>query len=518
MPQRLRGYLSFSAAALVLLTIFGMNLRFASPFVRSWDEVDFVLAVDRFDLLAMQPHFPGYPYFIAGAKLVHAWVTDPVKSLIGWNAALACSSAVPIALMARRYIGIGAALWAVVLIQSMPYMWLMGSRTMSECAGIAVLWWYLWGVRMAADRPQSNIRLGAALLLFSLLMGIRVSYFPFGLALLVLLIYQYRSAASRRIGLRRLSLSIVAAAGAQLIWIGGLAMSEGTLQGFWRLSMAFISGHFSEWGGGAASAGVPLGTRFATLVLDHLVQDVLLSRSAALGTIYGCLTALTVYGLWRLGSGNRAVIADKEYGKWLLACLAAYGIWVLFGQNIEKPRHIAPIAGPLLLLVYIAAMKTADSLKRTSGSSQSRLWNQAAAAAILLASAAVIIVQLNVGVRLLKLQAEQKPAVYQLNDYMESMEQPLVLYTWEETRVLGYLEAEYEHRKVYTYDYFKAIEQPESGRRVFLTDHVLNGFLEQNADMARDAVPVAYFASDDLFDPVYSRITLYEWKKRDSAE
>lgn len=517
MPQRSLRYLSYSAAAIAVLTLFGLNLRFASPFLRSWDEVDFVLAADRFDLLAMQPHFPGYPYFIAGAKLVHVWVTDPVKSLIGWNAALACSSFIPIALLARRYVNVNAALWSTVAIQSMPYMWLMGSRPMSECAGIAVLWWYLWSVRMAADRPHSIPRLGAALVIFSLLMGIRVSYFPFGLALLVLLIYQYRRESNKRIGLRRLALAITAAAGAQLIWIGGLAMSEGTLQGFWNLSMAFIAGHFSEWGGGVASAQVPLGTRFVTLVYDHLIRDVLFSRSAVLGALYGCLIALTGCGIWKLGSSRRTIAVDGlKHHKWLLIVLAAYGGWVLLGQNIEKPRHIAPIAGPLMLLVYVSALKTAHWLKLTSVTGSERLWNKANAAVIHLTLAAVVIVQSIAGAQLLKLQAEQRPAVYQLNDYLESIEQPLVLYTWEETRVLGYLQADYEHRKVYTYDYFQAITSSETEQRVYLTDHVLNGFLAQNKAAGLDVVPVAHFTSDDRFDPVYSEITVYEWKKRDS--
>ncbi|WP_337099726.1 hypothetical protein [Paenibacillus sp. YIM B09110] len=515
MKQRSLRYFLYGAPIIAVLTLFVMNLWFASPFVRSWDEVDFVLAVDRFDLLAMQPHFPGYPYFIAGAKLLHTWMSDPVKSLINWNAALACSSAIPIALLARRYISGITAIWVSVAVQTMPYLWLMGSRPMSECAGIAVLWWFLWSIRMAADRPESNLRLGVAIVSFSLLMGIRVSYFPFGLALLLLLVYQYRSEANRRIGLRRLSLALIAAAGAQMIWIGGLAMSEGTLEGFWNLSMAFVAGHFSEWGGGVASAQVPFGTRVVTLVYDHLIREVLLSRSVVLGAIYGCLIALTGCGIWRLGSNRRRSVVDGlKHHEWLLIVLAAYGGWVLLGQNIEKPRHIAPIAGPLMLLVYVSALKAAHWLRRTSESGrEQQLWDKVNAAAIQLTLTAVVIVQFIAGAQLLELQAEQRPSIYQLDDYMETIEEPFVLYTWEETRVLGYLQAEYEHRKVYTLDYFHAIASSETERRVFLTDHVLKGFLAQNKNAGMNVVPVAYISSDNRFDPVYSEITLYEWKR-----
>ncbi|MDQ8734287.1 nucleoporin-interacting protein [Paenibacillus sp. LHD-38] len=508
--HRLVRRISISAAIIALLFIFCFNLFFSSTFVRSWDEVDFVLAVDRYDLLAMQPHFPGYPYFIAGAKLVHEWVTDPVQSLIIWNAMLALSAAFPITLLARRYIGLVPAVWAAVGVQSLPYLWLMGSRPMSECAGIAVLWWYLWSVRWAADRPKSNARLGTALLLFSVLMGIRLSYFPFGIALVLLLVFQFTSLTDSRNRLRRLVMAIAAAGGAQLIWIGGLIQSEGTLQGFWKLSLAFVSGHFSEWGGGVADSKVPLGTRFVTLIADHLIRDVWFSRSSALAVLYLLLLALMGFGMWRLRGYIRDATADRKFGKWLWVCLAAYGVWVLLGQNIEKPRHIAPIAGPMLLVLYAAALKTAALLNRASGDIRRWKWDKTAAA-IYLALAAVIAVQIAVGAQLLKLQAEQKPAVYQLNDYMEALNQPFVLYTWEETRVLRYLKAGYEHRKILTFDYFHSLSQTGARQRIFLTDHVLNGFLQQNANAGSQVIPVAKFVSDDLFDPVYSRITLYEW-------
>ncbi|MCA0753554.1 hypothetical protein KP806_00705 [Paenibacillus sp. N4] len=511
-------YFSISAACIAILMLFVLNLHYASPFVRSWDEVDFVLAVDRFDLLAMQPHFPGYPYFIAGAKLIHLWLEDPVQSLIVWNAALAGSAAVPIALLARKYIVAGAAAWVPVCVLSLPYLWLMGSRPMSECAGIAVLWWYLWSVRCAADRPRSNVRLGVALLLFSILMGIRLSYFPFGMALLLLLIFQYRSAPEGSGRLRRLLLALAAGAGAQLVWIGGLVLSEGTLQGFWQLSMAFVAGHFSEWGGGIVSVKMPIGLRFVTLFSDHLIRDVWLSRSAVLAACYGLLIFATGFGIIRLRGGGRQTFSVPKYAGWLLICLAAYAVWVLLGQNIEKPRHIAPVAGPLLLMLFAAALRTAQVLKRPAEESRRSRWNRAAATAIQLSVAAVAAVQVITGLQQLELQAGQQPAVYQLNNYMKEIEEPLVLYTWEETRVLGYLQTDYEHRKVYTFDYFYSLAQADTGRRIFLTDHVLSGFLKQNEASASQVVPVAHFVSDPLLDPVYSEITLYEWKRQDEPK
>ncbi|MNG25259.1 hypothetical protein D3C84_1100880 [compost metagenome] len=105
--------------------------------------------------------------------------------------------------------------------------------------------------------------------------------------------------------------------------------------------------------------------------------------------------------------------------------------------------------------------------------------------------------------------------MYQLNDYMNSLQQPLVLYTWEETRVLHYLQAGYENRKILTFDYFQSLTQSSGGPRIYITNHVLEGFQQQNAEVGEQAIPVAQFMSNELFDPVYSRITLYEWIRPD---
>ncbi|BBI31341.1 hypothetical protein [Cohnella abietis] len=507
-----RGIMLFAAVA-VLIGLFLANLTLASPFVRSWDEVDFVFALDRYDLLAMQPHFPGYPYFIAGATILHQWISDPVKALITLNALLALSSAIPIALLAKRYMRLQTAAWASVWILTMPYLWLMGSRPMSECAGIAVLWWFLWSVREAAEKPRSTWRHAVALLLFSLLMGIRLSFFPFGIGLVLLWLHQYRSFAGYRARIARLILSIVSAIGAQLIWVSGLVMSEGTLGGFWKLSNAFVAGHFSEWGGGITAAEMSLPARIVKLIASNLITDVLLSRSIVIGAFCFVLLLLIVWGLGLLREKKPESGAELRYGLWLGICVAAYVLWALLGQNIEKPRHIAPIAGPLMLAFYILAIRTSQSLTQSVTATRSKYLFIAVGRGICFTLAAVVISQIVHGANLLKMQANEKPAVYQMHEYMDELKQPLIVYTWEETRVLQYLHADYEHRRILTFNYFNALADANPERKVLLTDHVLEGFYLQNASIRDYVDPIAQFSSSSLFDPVYSQITLYEWKK-----
>ncbi|WP_127580362.1 hypothetical protein [Paenibacillus koleovorans] len=518
-----RHVLTFGAAALaiaVLAASFYYSLQYAAPWARSWDEVDFALALDRFDLLAMQPHFPGYPYYILGGLFLHRWISDPVLALSAFNAAMALLSALPITLLARRVVGLPSGLLIAALLSTTPYLWLMAARPMSECAGIAALWWCLWSVRESLERPESRARHLVALVCFSLLMGIRLSFFPFGLLLVLLWGRRYRaSKTSNSIRNRRLLASVGAAGLLQLIWVGGLAMSEGSPAGFWKLSAAFVEGHFSEWGGGVVATPMPFLERVLHLFGSNLIGDAMLARSTGAGGLLLALIVLLAVA-WRMqkkaGVGesysasqpasNSSASNDRRFFIWLAGAAAFYALWALFGQNIEKPRHIAPIVGPLLFLLYVGVFRTGAAYW------QSR---RLALMPIALFATAISLLSLQLvhGERLLQQQAGEEPAVYQLHRYLESQTTPFRLYTWEETRVLQYAGAEYEHARIYTYPYFRSAAEGLEGRRILLTDHVVGGFRSQGYDISSQLREVAEFRSNSLFEPVYSRIKLYEYRE-----
>ena len=58
-----------SLASILILFLF--QLSHINVFAATWDQVDYSLALERFDIMAMQPHFPGYPYFILGGLFIH---------------------------------------------------------------------------------------------------------------------------------------------------------------------------------------------------------------------------------------------------------------------------------------------------------------------------------------------------------------------------------------------------------------------------------------------------------------
>nr|WP_275589170.1 glycosyltransferase family 39 protein [Paenibacillus sacheonensis] len=510
----------------------------------------------------MQPHFPGYPYFVMGAMALRRLAGSPSDAYILLNILLTGLSAVPIWLLARRRLTRPWAMLAVLLTITSPYTWLQAERPMSEAAGIAVLWWFLWSWQRAMER-RSWPRLTAVLFLFGVLIGVRLSYAAFGLGLVWLLgvaIADWRGE-KRRLW-PRLAAFAALACGFQLLWLAGLALSEGGAAGFIRLGAAFIAGHFGQWGGGVTSAGgdVSFAARVLRFAGDNVLWTGMFARSTALLAAAAALLFAAVLSAGAAprpprGSASAGARPAARAAAWMrrpglagaLAALAgAYGAWALLAQNIDKPRHITPLIGVmwLLLALLCAAAPPARPAAPTSPAPP----GEAAAAqrpapepadpgagahargermrcalrfAGALAAAGVIALQAAQGGGLVAKQADELPAVYQLDQGLRQMaaEKPdrrMVVYDWEETRVLQYLHTPVTNRRIETYAYFLADVQADPGATILLTDHVLRGFEEQAGPLADHVEPIAVYRSNSLFEPVYDRITLYRWRNSPS--
>ena len=172
-----------SVAAILILFLY--QLRHINAFAATWDQVDYSLALERFDIMAMQPHFPGYPYFILGGLFIHQFIEDQTASLTVFNILFYFSAVFPIYMLARGYVSKAFSFLITAMIYSSSYVLVTVNQPMSEGAGLAALWWYFWSIERAV---RKNGRLGdwLPLVLFSILLGIRLSYLPFGVGLIYL--------------------------------------------------------------------------------------------------------------------------------------------------------------------------------------------------------------------------------------------------------------------------------------------------------------------------------------------
>lgn len=466
---------------LVLFLFFLSLYHFALPRVSSWDEVDFSLGVLQFDLLLMQPHFPGYPYFILGGMVFHTFIESPILSLVFFNITLLILSTIPMFLIAQKLVQ-HKAIWLVAIVTTLPYSAVILTQPMSEGAAMAVLWWYIWSIAHSRDNHSNWKRFLPALFL-SLLLGIRLSYLPFAIGLLWVWMIQWKRSGKWSI----IFTHIIVAAFFQCVWVAGLIWSEGSIESFFSLALSFVEGHFSDWGGAAtADESRTLMERMFTLIVHNIFWTGIAAQSPILLGTYSILIILPFV------IGNNQKMSEME---WIIILMAvSYFIWALFAQNIDKPRHSLPI---ISLFTLWWGAKGINVLPKRIG---------------LALTTILVSLQLFVSYALLDEQYRELPAVHQLMEELEQIDEPFIIYTWEETRVMEYYDMPFEHKRILSYPFFLHDLSYYDDRTIYLTNHVIEGFKKQGVDVSDRITKVKEFSSNEIFDPVYSKIILYRWE------
>ncbi|WP_102346193.1 glycosyltransferase family 39 protein [Bacillus sp. Marseille-P3661] len=459
---------------------------YIGTYAATWDQVDFALALERFDIRMMQPHFPGYPIFVWGGMVVNKWFADPVAALVIFNKIMMGLSAVPMFFIAKRYFKIQYSLLAVLMWQTFPYMNVLSSMPMSEAAAISMLWWFLWSVLLALDKNHFLYQI-FPLLFFGLLLGTRLSYLAFGLMIIGLWFIYWKRSVHKNKWIKMVTLFILAVL-FQLGWVSALLVSEGNLEGFFSLAFSFTNGHFNEWGGAVTEDKTPLFSRLLTLIGHNLIWVGLTGKSIVVLVGFSIIALLLGYKKVSMNG------AQKAFYCLLAAGTFAYFLWALFAQNIDKPRHIAP----LLIFIGFWLLLKMNVVKHLKGTT------------IVLLS--LIIYQFFIGNQYMHIQEHELPATYQLSQYLEKQKGPVLVFAWEETRIMEYLEVQFNYERVWTYELFQQLVKEYGHQKVFVTGHVIEGFKSQGINVEKSVIKRAEFTSQELFDPVYHHLVLYEWK------
>lgn len=475
-------YVASFLAVLLLLFLNYFRYKFLYPFAATWDQVDFVLALRDFDLLKMQPHFPGYPYFILGGLLFAEQFQFGPESLSFFNHLMMLSSCIPIYFMAKQWISHLHSLLIVLVIQSLSYVSVIVAQPMSEGAALAVIFWFLWSILLASKKDDLFLDL-LPFLLFSILLGIRLSYLSFGIGLLFHLYTIWKRNSHFRYV--KLSLYLLAALMFQLFWFGALATNVGGFSMLWNVATGFSEGHFTEWGGTADEGH--LIERLISLVFINIIWVGLVSENIILLILFAAGIGILIFQRNQL-----KMIAASYFNNLIIACTGGYFIWALIAQNIEKPRHILPLVTLLSFLLFIKLLQSNRPL-------------------VIVVTISWVVTQGINGIQLLEKQATEQPAVYQLEHYLKERNNEFVIYTWEETRTFHYLQSPFTHKRVFTYELFKGEVDSQKNQTIYLTDKVIEGFEAQGVSMKDSVRKKAEFHSDSLFDPVYADIQLYEW-------
>lgn len=229
-PRRPWAWRIDGAVAVVLgLATTALRLAKASETLYTVDSVLFSLATERYDLMALRPHPPGYPLFVALGKLLLPAAGGDHNAAFVLQSALWSGAAVGLLYaLVRAWGSRRAAGAAALLVAVAPAFAFNGTIALSYTAeaaamvGVALLAWHAW----VRPSPGRLLALGAA---WALAVGIRQSLLLFLGPLVVLALWgpSFAAMSDPRPLLRRIGLAAGAAAITALAWFLPMARSSG---------------------------------------------------------------------------------------------------------------------------------------------------------------------------------------------------------------------------------------------------------------------------------------------------
>jgi hypothetical protein len=290
-----------------------LRLRAVPPSLSDVDGVNFARALARFDPLHQAPHLPGYPVYVFATKLF-AGAPEVWALVLPALIAFPIGAAIFYAGLQRRF-GDARALFALSVVSFFPLAVLVGAWPGSDGFGFALLLASIGSIGNDETTKQeiTNVRIASRLpfaiscfgrsvvpyspgILFGLLLGVRLSWWPLAVSALILI--------DRK---RPFAIGFALACTAWVLVLVSFAPPLDLFNG----TLIFGTGHFTEWGLGPS---IGFGWRLAL--------------------------ALMIAGI--------APLIDRR----LAIAAVPYALWIALGQNLENPRHYLPLI-PMLAAIEI---------------------------------------------------------------------------------------------------------------------------------------------------------------------
>lgn len=159
--------LSRNSLALAALALLAAALRWwtHTPVVYNWDSVHYLLALDRYDILAHQPHPPGSYYYILLVRAVRLLTREPHAALLLISAFSGAGYVLVLYRLGKELGGSAAGWLAAVTAATAPLFWFYGSvglnygptGVLTAGAALACL------LYMGEGKPGSALLAGATL-------------------------------------------------------------------------------------------------------------------------------------------------------------------------------------------------------------------------------------------------------------------------------------------------------------------------------------------------------------------
>lgn len=312
------------AVGLALATL-ASRLPFMSEQLFSFDSANYAFALrDYYNVAHHQPHPPGYPLYVAVAKLVDLVVGDPNRSLVLVSIGAAAVAVVCTYRLARAQLGLAAGALAGLVLMASPGLWGYSEVAYpytSLAAASALVALACW--RMLRGAPRLAAASGV---LMGVVGGIRWDALVFLLPLWLWGLWR-APAWARTLAAGGLALACLA-------WGVPMVLLSGGWQSYWdalRAQSGYVVGTFSLFGAGDL---------LLRLNLQTLVTY--LRQSLGLSLLVLVFALGRVFSPWRLATDLRA----RYLLVWVLPPLAVYLL-----VHIGDPGYVLSLAPPAAILV-----------------------------------------------------------------------------------------------------------------------------------------------------------------------
>ncbi|MEE8431890.1 MAG: glycosyltransferase family 39 protein [Candidatus Desulfatibia sp.] len=327
----------FSPLFLAAFLFIAFEILTASPWPDDRDGVNFLLGVKSYDIEFHQPHFPGYPAYIAAGKAMALFTGSAEWGLILLSVFSGVVCLFITFLVAEEEFDRRTAYIIAAALAVNPVFFEFSHKIFSEIP--ALLLGLLAILALGGSGKISTGRWFLAGISVGLMLGVRLSWWPFALFYVAIALFTAKRA-----------FAVTGFLFGVLLWLLPQAAFVGPEQ-LLSIGKSFTSGHFNEWGG-AVGTTFANGNRPALIAMR--IAEVF--GWAGTGTMWTRIpwALFMVFGFFTFFySGHEKSGRIKFFG----AAAALYFVWVIFGQNPEKVRHFIPFVPLSLLIVGYAIRK-----------------------------------------------------------------------------------------------------------------------------------------------------------------
>ncbi|WP_041607647.1 ArnT family glycosyltransferase [Halobacteroides halobius] len=467
---------------------------FLSPYPHGWDAVDFILGIDYYDLSLMQPHFPGYPIYIWLGKIINQWVGDEAYTLALLSAVFGGLSVLPFYMLVKKLTNQTIALLAGVYLMFTPLHLILSAKIMSDMPGTFFILVFLYLTYLSwQDGEKKKKYLVSSAIVLGIALGVRVSYFPYLIIFLISLGLWYQDTKQ----VSTLLVAIISFTATNLVWLGWQIIRAGGLN-FFQIAINFTAGHFNDWGGTVVTDNT-LVTRLIRLIYHNILVAGLGFYQVGDSLVKVLLASFILLGLFGFISAYKNLFSrDKLFiASWFIP----YSIWVFFGQNIAKPRHVITLIPLFVISIFIGWQSLLNKLKK-----------------LIYLSGIIIIILIITSLPLVTIYKSNLPPVIKLSHYLNNnfSTRKTIIYTFEEERVINYYYPNFiikqvRNKKDFYHSLLSLVNQPEN---ILMTNSVYNSLVKQDDKLQELLVPIQKWGGKRLLYPVYNQIILYQAKER----